>query len=106
MFFNKKNSSQIMMLMMFGLVLFIVVSIFMKPRKSRYVPSKPVKVSGPKEGSFFDLPVGMDCVAGSGKKDSPYSIGLTPGGLCGAQEFVVNQSEYEMSEDSVGGTLI
>jgi hypothetical protein len=106
MLFNKKNSSQIMMFMMLGLALFVVLSMFMKPARARYMPSKPVKVTGPKSGSIFDLPVTMDCVAGPSQTASPYSIGLTPGGLCGVQEFVANQHTYEMSEDSVGGTLI
>lgn len=99
---NKKNSSQIVMFMFFGLMLFIVISM-LGVNRANY---RPIQVSGPKDGSFFDLPVNLDCTAGSGKKDSPYSRGLTPGGICGAQEFVVNQSEYEMSEDSIGGSLI
>lgn len=99
MFFgNKKNSSQILTLFVFGLVLFLVLSL-MAPPQAKYMPGKPIKVSGPREGSLFDLPVGLDCVAGPSQTASPYSLGLTPGGICGAQEFVVNQSEYVIEDE-------
>lgn len=99
MFFgNKKNSSQILTLLVFGIVLFLVVSLMMPPPQAKYMPGKSIKVSGPREGSLFDLPVGLECVAGPSQTASPYSLGLTPGGICGAQEFVVNQSEYVIED--------
>lgn len=98
LFGNKKNSSQILTLLVFGIVLFLVMTLMM-PKQAKYMPGKSIKVSGPREGSLFDLPVGLDCVAGPSQTASPYSLGLTPGGICGAQEFVANQSEYVIEDE-------
>lgn len=40
--------------------------------------------------SIFDLPVKMKCTPGY-PEGSPYTVGLTPGGVCGAQALVAAQ---------------
>ena len=40
---------------------------------------KPITTKTVSDGSIFDLPVELECTAGSGKKGSPYAKGLTPG---------------------------
>jgi hypothetical protein len=70
---------------------------------SGYTPITTKTVS---DGSVFDLPVELECTAGSGKKGGPYAKGLTPGGVCGAQKLVTDQAGgYEIT-DGIGGSLI
>jgi hypothetical protein len=37
----------------------------------------------------------MECTPGPDKESSPYTMGLAPGGLCGAQDFVAGQANYK-----------
>jgi len=64
-----------------------------------------IKVSGVKPGSIFDLPVKLDCVPGPLKTSAYYTQGLTPGGVCGGQEFVEDQANYTI-DSGIGGSLI
>jgi|TARA_R110002074_G_scaffold198162_2_gene365690 hypothetical protein len=64
-----------------------------------------IKVSGVKPGSIFDLPVRLDCVPGPLKTSAYYTEGLTPGGVCGGQEFVQDQANYTI-DGGIGGSLL
>ena len=86
------------------LIILITILGFMNVRSSNYQP-RPITITPVSEESLFDLKSDVDCVAGGGKKDSPYSVGLTPGGLCGAQELVGAHAGYEIA-DGIGGSLI
>jgi hypothetical protein len=87
-------------------VVAIVALIVMATRSSKYrLSPSPVKVSGVKEGSIFDLPYKLSCVPGPQATASAYTKDLTPGGICGAQEFVADQAEYVI-EDGIGGSLL
>tara|TARA_R110000803_G_scaffold59125_2_gene117534 strand:- start:113 stop:265 length:153 start_codon:yes stop_codon:yes gene_type:complete len=48
----------------------------------------------------------LDCVPGPNETASPYTKDLTPGGLCGAQEFVVAQADGYEIVDGIGGSLL
>ena len=86
------------------LMIAIIVLGVMNVRSVNYQP-RPITIKAVSEKSLFDLESDLECTAGSGKKDSPYSVGLTPGGLCGAQELVGEHAGYEIS-DGIGGSLI
>jgi hypothetical protein len=48
--------------------------------------------------NLSELPYSLECVPGEAK-GSPYTKDLTPGGVCGIQKVVYEQSDYEV----VGG---
>jgi hypothetical protein len=88
-----------------GILLLIISALaaFKTSTTSGYTPITTKTIS---DGSVFDLPVELECTAGSGKKGSPYAKGLTPGGVCGAQKIVTDQAGgYEIT-DGIGGSLI
>jgi hypothetical protein len=86
------------------LMIAIVVLGVMNAKTINYQP-RPITIKAVSEKSLFDLKSDLECTAGSGKRDSPYSVGLTPGGLCGAQELVGEHAGYEIA-DGIGGSLI
>jgi len=85
-------------------MILLIVALALTRNVSAYQP-RPIVIKAVSEQSIFDLKPGLDCTAGSGKKGSPYSIGLTPGGLCGAQQLVDDHASYAI-EDGIGGSLI
>jgi hypothetical protein len=88
-----------------GILLLIISALaaFKTSTTSGYTPITTKTIS---DGSVFDLPVELECTAGSGKKGGPYAKGLTPGGVCGAQKLVTDQAGgYEIT-DGIGGSLI
>lgn len=70
---------------------------------SKYQP-RPIVITPVSEKSLFELENSLDCVPGA-EKGSPYTKGLTPGGICGAQKLVDDLASYEIS-DGIGGSLI
>jgi hypothetical protein len=80
------------------LMIAIIVLGVMNVRTVNYQP-RPITIKAVSEKSLFDLESDLECTAG------PYSVGLTPGGLCGAQELVGEHAGYEIS-DGIGGSLI
>ena len=99
-FLSNKNIGSLLMI---ALAVMLIVSVV---RTSMYKLSpSPVRVSGVKEGSIFDLPYKLSCVPGPQADASAYTLGLSPGGICGAQEFVADQAEYVI-DDGIGGSLL
>jgi len=91
------------------LLLFVVCSAlmvrFMGSRSSYSLSPSLVTVSSKATGSIFDLPSKLECVPGPTKDASYYTKDLTPGGICGAQEFVVSQASYTIT-GGIGGSLM
>jgi len=85
-------------------MILLIVALALTRNISAYQP-RPIKIKTVSEASIFDLKPGLDCTAGSGKEDDVYSMGLTPGGLCGAQKLVADHAGYAI-EDGIGGSLI
>jgi hypothetical protein len=85
------------------MILLIIVLTLTRDR-SAYQP-RPIKIKTVSEKSIFDLQPNLNCVAGGGKDGEVYSMGLTPGGLCGAQQLVNEHAGYGI-EDGIGGSLI
>ena len=99
-FLSNKNIGSLLMI---ALAVMLIVSVV---RTSMYKLSpSPIQVSNVKEGSIFDLPYKLSCVPGPQADASAYTMGLSPGGICGAQEFVADQAEYVI-EDGIGGSLL
>ncbi len=87
---NKANRNALTTI---GAVLFIV---FVLMAVRSYYEPMPLVIKAKNEGSFFDLPVRSECVAGSGEEgESTYST-QRPGGVCGAEKFVREQADYEI----------
>ena len=86
------------------LISIIVVLILMKVMKKdkyeqRLMPEtiqiSQVNSKGPQ--SIFDLPYKLDCVPGPTALGSNYTKSLTPGGFCGAGQWVANQANYKIT---------
>ena len=91
------------MCMCTAIVLFII---FMVLRRESYKLSPiPVQTTGGSTGSLFDLPYNLDCVPGPTSKSSYYTIGLSPGGICGAQKHVEDSANYQIT-GGIGGSLL
>ncbi len=99
-FLSNKNISYL-------IVIFAVVALLvMAVRTSKYhLSPSPISVSGVKDGSIFDLPYKLSCVPGPQAGASAYTLGLSPGGICGAQEFVADQADYTI-ESGIGDSLL
>jgi hypothetical protein len=100
--FNRADRNAL--LYMLVLMIAIVILGVMNARSSSYQP-RPITIKTVSEKSLFDLKSDLECTPGSGKKDSPYTVGLTPGGLCDAQKLVGEHAGYEIA-DGIGGSLI
>jgi hypothetical protein len=85
----------------------IAVLLAISVMRSGYSPRPIViKQSGDFVGkSIFGLKNDVKCVPHARPGGSAYTKGLTPGGLCGAQQLVREQATYEI-EDGIGGALI
>ena len=97
---NRANRNAIMSI--FVLIALIFALGAMKS-VSKYQP-RPITIKTISEESLFDLENKVECAAGY-KDGSTYSMGLTPGGLCGAEQLVYEQAEYDI-DDGIGGSLI
>ena len=97
------NNRQKKMCMCTLVVLFVI---FMVLRRESYKLSPTsIQTTGDSTGSLFDLPYSLDCVPGPTAKGSYYTIGLTPGGICGAQKQVDDSANYKIT-GGIGGSLI
>ena len=72
---------------------------------SKYQP-KPIVIKTINDKSIFNLEDRIECVPGHTSEGSPYTKSLTPGGLCGAQKLVSEQTGGYEIEDGIGGSLI
>ena len=89
------------------LVLLVVLSMISK-NVSRYTLSPRPIVTDPADmaNDLFNLPYKLDCVPGPQGTASYYTKDLTPGGVCGAQEFVRSQAEDYKIISGIGGSLL
>ncbi len=90
--------------MMSIVTLMLIISALTAMRNTSMYQPRPIKITTVSEKSLFDLEHELDCVPG-GPKGSAYTKGLTPGGLCGAQELIRDHDAYSI-EDGIGGSLI
>ena len=100
--FNRSDRNALMAIATLMTLIFVLS--MMSVKTAKYQP-RPITITPVSEESLFDLKPDVKCVAGGGKNGSPYSVGLTPGGLCGAQALVSAHAGYEIA-DGIGGSLI
>ena len=99
-FLNRQN-----VMILAAVVAALVLLRCVQARSNYALKPRSVSVSGPRAGSLFDLPYKMDCVPGPTKKAAYYTKDLSPGGVCGDQEFVQNQANYSI-DGGIGGSLL
>jgi len=90
-----------------ALIILFLFRIFRKKENYKLSPSD-VTIVEQKDGnckSLFDLPYNLECVPGPSPKASDFTIGLKPGGICGAQKCVNASADYKI-ESGIGGSLI
>jgi hypothetical protein len=109
MMFSKNQSKMACGLCMILAALF-VLQVFRRERmcgKEHYKLSPTGVAISEQPGckSLFDLPNKLDCVPGPNPQSSAYTVGLTPGGICGAQKCVDAAASYKIT-DGIGGSLL
>lgn len=104
----KKFGKTFSRLVIFGLLLAILYML-VKGRSSNYMgsPLDIVMGAGAKAGpdSIFGLKNDVKCVPGPNADSAYYTEDLTPGGLCGDQEYVRNQMRDWSITSGIGGSL-
>jgi hypothetical protein len=99
------NKTDIKALTYMGVLSFMICFLMMVEgfNTSKY-QARPINIIPVSDKSIFELNNSLDCVPGA-KEGSPYTKGLTPGGICGIQEVVNDLASYEIA-DGIGGSLI
>lgn len=74
----------------------VIILIFVLYATRSYYEPMELTIKAKNEGSLFELPYDVKCVAGSGMEgESTYSM-FRPGGVCGAEKLVREQADYEI----------
>jgi hypothetical protein len=94
---------------MIALLLLILYQVTMRPGRSFMADltssAGSAASSGP--GSIFGLKNSLKCTAsGFNPSSSYYSKSLTPGGLCGDEDYVRNQQRDFTIDSGIGGSLL
>lgn len=100
----KKNISNILI---FILSIVVLVLLF-KKTSSGYVLSPislTVEAAPGSEGSIFDKPNKIECAPGPDATADYYTKSLTPGGICGGQDYVNANNDYKIT-GGIGGSLL
>lgn len=92
-----------------GLLVAILV-LLVRGRSSNYAGSPVVSVAGPEASagpnSIFELKHDLKCVVGPSKDSAYYSQDMSPGGLCGDQEWIRAQMRDYSIDQGIGGSLL
>ena len=102
---NKQTRNMVVL----GLVVLVIYYLY--SRKSSMVarlhPSRlNVKAAPSTDNGIFDLPYNLSCVPGPQATAGYYTKGLSPGGICGAQEYVAAQAGDYQILGGIGGSLL
>ena len=94
-----------------GLLVAILVLLVRGQGTSGYEIGSPITIkSGPNAQKdpkdLFGITPSVECVPGPGEKADYYTMGLTPGGLCGDQQFIHDQMRDFAISDGIGGSLL
>lgn len=98
---NKVNRNAIISIA----VLLMMISVLAAMKKMSTYEPRPIRITTVADKSIFDLENDQRCVPGPSAEASAYTTGLTPGGICGAQQLVSDIASYGI-EDGIGGSLI
>ena len=98
-----KRVEQIVYAVIVGIIIILVIM-----RTSSLYTGSPIVATSSGDDNFqamTDLPYKLSCVPGPQADASPYTKSLTPGGVCGIQEFVNARSNYTIT-GGIGGSLL
>lgn len=105
MMLNSTNRNTLKAIAIVFLLLCVIV--MLSPTRVNYQP-RPINLETEKDGelvgSLFDLEHKIECVPGS-PQSAYYTKSMTPGGICGDQEFVRRQADAKIV-GGIGGSLI
>lgn len=94
-----------------GLLVTILVLLVKGRGSSGYESGAPIVITpgsavqkDPK--SLFDIQPSLECTPGPSEKADYYTMGLTPGGLCGGSVMVRDQMRDFAIAEGVGGSLL
>ena len=90
------------------LVCIIIILVLTRMSSSSLYTGSPIVATSSGDDNFqamTDLPYKLSCVPGPQADASPYTKSLTPGGVCGIQEFVNARSNYTIT-GGIGGSLL
>lgn len=79
-------------------IIFLIVVLLQMFRGTSKYALHEIAIKEKNVQTIKDLPYTLECVPGA-VNGSPYTKNLTPGGVCGIQKIVAEQSDYEL----VGG---
>jgi len=65
-----------------------------------------IRGTGQQPSQLGDIKPSLACVPGPEKESAYYTMGLTPGGLCGDEAFVLSQMRDYSIADGIGGSLL
>ena len=92
------------------LVAILVLQVRGPSSVSTFIPApletKPTTSVARQGKSVSDLKPSLECTPGPSEKASYYTMGLTPGGLCGDGELVQAQIRDFSIENGIGGSLL
>lgn len=94
-----------------AVIIGLLIAILYNLTRSRVVTTfnpSPVVLESEAEPpkAIFDLKNELECTAGPSEKAEWYSQDLTPGGLCGVNDFVRAQMKEYSIADGIGGSLL
>lgn len=92
-----------------GLLVAILVLLVRSSTRSGYgtdlvITPGPNVQKDPK--SLFEIKPTIECTPGPSTKADYYTLGLTPGGLCGGSDMVRDQMRDYAIADGIGGSLL
>ena len=93
------------------IIALLLAILYQLARPSYYLPSLvsrdlSIKGTGAEPAKLGDIKPSLACVPGPEKESSYYTMGLTPGGLCGDEAFVLSQMRDYSIADGIGGSLL
>ena len=103
---NNKNTQQFLLFFAAVLALMILTRSCKRSNYKLSPSTLDITSSASNFKDIFSLPYSVDCVPGPTAKGSYYTKDLTPGGICGAQEFVRSQAEDYKIVGGIGGSLL
>jgi hypothetical protein len=65
-----------------------------------------IKGTGRDPRQLGDIKPSLACVPGPQKEAAYYTMGMTPGGLCGDEDFVLSQMRDYSIANGIGGSLL
>ena len=104
----KCNRRNLAVVVLAAVALYFLLNGVAKKQQEKYLSPTPLTVSGSggMPSDFFKLPDELDCAPSSAEKGAYYTKDLTPGGICGGQNFVNGMMGGYKIEGGIGGSLM